>query len=267
MKKLLIAILVISITTTGLQAQPPGLQQVKEEMYKINKVFDSSRYLGFDVSIRYTSDTVYGNFEYEEMSGQYILNERNVYYKMGNMEYVQNDSFAYSIYHDEQLLMMTRDSVSSKSSLFPIKEFVDSVITWYSSLYTISLSDSDGLNVISFTATDSMAPYKRFAIYYEPARHFPQRIEMYSVDVSEPEQSTGTVDVPTKKWITMEFSNYHNAESLDVFDDANYVFFDRIRRQYGPAEKYRAYKFIASGVSGEQDDETIELYPPPAGNQ
>lgn len=267
MKKSFIAIVIIVLTAAGLQAQPPSLQQVKDELYKINKVFDSSRYLGFDVNIYYTSDTIFGNFEYEEMSGKYILNERNVYYKMGNMEYMQNDSFAYSIYHDEQMMMMTRDSMGSKSSLFPIKEFVDSIITWYSSLYTISLSDSDGLSVISFTATDSLAPYKRFAIYYEPSRHFPHKIEMYSTELSEEEQSTGTADVPTKRWITMAFSNYHNVETFDVFDDARYVFFDRIRRQYIPSGKYKSYKFISSGVNSEEGDETTELYPPPADNQ
>lgn len=264
MKKILIVIALV-FAGNHLVAQPPNLDSIKLELYKINKLFDSSRYLGFDVHIRYSSDTAYGKYDFEEMTGKYILNQKNIWYKMGDIEYVQNDSFAYDIYHDEKTLVMTRDSISSKSSLFPLKEFVDSMLTWYAASYTISLRDEDDSRVIEFTTEDTLAPYRRFAIYYEPTTYYPDKFEMYFIEGNQIPSSVDYLE-PTRKTITMSFSNYYNPSSMEIFEDTNYVFFDRGRRQYRPSEKYRMYKFIANGMA-EGEDETVELYPPPDDNQ
>ena len=269
MKKIISIVMVTVFLSIAVYAQPSNLDSIKQELYKINKVFDSSRYLGFDVNIIYTSDTVYGKFDYEEMSGSYILSDRNVYYKMGSIEYVQNDSFTYNIYNDEQLLMMTRDSISAKSSLFPLKEFVDSIITWYAASYSINLRTEDDSKVIEFITTDTTAPYQKFAIYYALESYYPDKFEMFFTESYIDPDSVSSTDVlwPTKKRITMTFSNYNQPGTLEIFDDANYVLFDRMRKKYRPSEKFKAYKFIANGIDGEEDDESIELYPPPDDNQ
>lgn len=269
MKKTISMALAVAILSPVVNAQPPNLDSIKQELFKINKVFDSSRYLGFDVNIIYTSDTVYGKFDYEEMSGKYILSDRNVYYKMGSTEYVQNDSFTYNIYHDEQMLMMTKDSISAKSSLFPLKEFVDSIITGYAASYTINLRVEEDSKVIEFIATDTIVPYKKFAIYYAQDSYYPDKFEMFFKEGYNNPDTISSTDVlwPTNKRITIIFSNYNQPGSLDIFDDANYVLFDRMRKKYRPSEKFKAYKFIANGVDGEDDDDSIELYPPPDDNQ
>ena len=264
MKKILIAIALIFVFDS-LTAQAPNLDSVKQELYKINKLFDSSSYLGFDVHIKYSSDTAYGNFDFEEMTGKYILNQKNIWYRMGEIEYVQNDSFAYDIYHDEKLLVMTRDSISSKSGLFPLKEFVDSILTWYASVYTITLRNEDDSRVIEFTTNDTLAPYRRFAIYYEATSHYPDKFEMYYIEGNGNANSTNDLE-PSRKTITMTFSNYYHPSTLEIFEDTNYVFYDRERKQYRPSEKYRMYKFMDNGVNG-GDDDTVELYPPPDDNQ
>lgn len=264
MNKKILGIILTTMFSGYLFAQSPNLDSIKQELYRINKIFDSSRYLGFDVHIRYSSDTAFGRYDFEEMTGKYILNEKNIYYKMGDIEYVQNDSFAYDIYHDEKLLVMTRDSISSKSGLFPLKEFVDSILTWYASSYVIVLRNENESKVIEFSTSDTLAPYKRFAIYYDSTSHYPDKFEMNFVEKIQ----TDSIDalVPTKKLIVMSFSNYYNLSSLEVFEDTNYVFFDRVSRRYRPSDKYRMYRFLTNGVN-EQDDETVELYPPPEDNQ
>lgn len=261
MKTILLAFAMIAAGHAA-NAQAPNLDSVKQELYKINKVFDSASFLGFDVDIKYTSDTVYGRYDYEEMKGSYLLNSRNIYYKMGNIEYVQNDSFAYTLYHDEQMLSMSRDSVGAASSLFPLKEFTDSVLNWYASFYTIQLRDEDDSRVIEFTATDSTVPYKRIAIYYLQENHFPDKLEMFFTEDTADYDPTSVDDNfrPTRKYITMSFSNYHHPVTTDVFDDANYIFYDRSRKQYRPSEKYRNYQFMAYGVNEEGDDDTVEVH-------
>jgi hypothetical protein len=265
----------IIITTSSLLiscilfAQIDSLKLIRNELLKINEVFDSSIYLGFNVNIVYSSDTVYGKFDHEEMSGNYILNKRNIYYKMGNVEYAQNDSFVYNIYHNEKMLVMTKDILSSNSSIFPLKEFVDSIITWYDSVYTITLRDEEDSKVIEFNASISGLPYNRFAIYYEETSHYPDKFEMSFYDglnnlPEAPDSIIQLIRLKTvQKKIVMSFYNYYNPQTLEVFSDKNYVQFDRVRRKYRPSEKFKAYRFITNGVDGDVYDESFVLYPPP----
>lgn len=265
--KIIIACMLVVCCNAG-SAQSNNLDSVKMELYKVNKVFDSSQYLGFDVNIVYSSDTLFGQFDHEEMSGKYILNNRNVYYKMGNVEYAQNDSFVYNIYHDEKMMMMSKDPVNSTSGMFPLRDFIDSIITWYDTSYTIAIDTVDESRVIEFKAKLSGLPYERFAIYYEPESHYPDKFEIsfYAdlVDKYEmPDAIAALVKLkrPQKK-IVMNFSNYYHPQTLEVFDDESYVYFDRQRKIYRPAEKLRAYRFISNGIEAEEYDETIELTQP-----
>jgi hypothetical protein len=267
MKRILISMAIVIAGNTSM-AQT-NLDSVRLELYRVNKVFDSSIYLGFDVGIVYASDTLFGKYDYEEMNGNYVLNNSNVYYKMGDIEYAQNDSFVYNIYHDGKMLTMTRDVTAANSRLFPLKDFLDSTITWYDSLYTITQSESEGLKVIEFSTSDPAMQYNRFAIYYDSISYYPSKFEM-----SFFESLNNLPDIPDslqqlikvramKKTLTMTFSNYYNPENLDVFKNGRYVSFDRLRRKYMPSEKFRDYRFISNGVNGDDHDETIELSPPP----
>jgi len=263
MKRMMLAAVFV-IVVYPLFAQSVGT--VKNEIYKINKVFDSTLYLGFNVDIVYNSDTAYGQFEHEEMSGNYILNDRFIYYKMGSNEYVQNDSFAYNIYHDEKLVVMTRDSVGSKSNLFPLREFIDSAVAAYDTAYLITLRDEDDSKVIEFKSRFDSLPYKRFAIYYDSATHYPDKFEMDFVEGGDfsTADSTPAYDVRVMlKHIVMNFSNYKHFSSTEIFNDENYVLFDKLRKKFRPSEKFRGYRFITNGVDGDDDDESLEVFPAP----
>ena len=266
--KMFLWIAFIVISPIVYAQSPPNLDSVKAELYKVNKIFDSSSYLGFNVNIVYSSDTVFGRFEHEEMSGKYILNKHNLYYRMGNMEYIQNDSFVYNIYHDERMMMMTKDIMASNSMLFPLKEFVDSIITWYDSLYTISMHTIDESKVIEFTATQTGLPYKRFAIYYEPESHYPDKFEMSMTDALSniPDIADSIAQLirlrSVEKRITMSFSNYYHPKTLEMFSDDSYVYFDRQRKKYKPIDKFKGYRFMTNGVEGDEYDESIEINAP-----
>lgn len=252
-----------------LMAQSPNLDSAKAELYRINTVFDSSRYLGFDISITYDTDTLFGRFEHQEIYGNYILNNKNLYSKMDKTEYVQTDSFVYIIYNEEKSLMMTKE-MTSNSNLFPVREFVDSIMTWYDTSYIISIRSEDSSRVIEFNGRFTDLPYTKFAVYYDAGSYYPQRIEttmQTSFDLSEvPDSLLSLVNVkPMHKKITMVFSNYHALTSLDVFDDSNYAVYDKVRKFYRLAPKYRGYRLLANGVEGENVDEAVELQAPPTG--
>jgi hypothetical protein len=274
MKKIIIIALVM-MTVQGLKSQSP-LEQAKSELYNVNKVFDSSLYLGFDVAITYTSDTIYGKFAFEQMFGNYIMNDRQIYYKMGTTEYIQNDSFVYNIYHDEKMMMMTKNHVMVNSKLFPLRDFVDSILTWYDTAYNITLTpmDSGQVKELSFIAKLDSLPYRKFAIRYDSASYRPSRFEMEFFDggdesdtvflVSDSIQKLPFLTKPVKRRIVMEFTHYYNPTTLNVFDNVNYIYYNRQTKRFRPAEKLRAYRLIINGVEGESEpDDTVEIWPPP----
>jgi hypothetical protein len=229
--------------------------------------------MGFDLNITYTSDTVHGKFAYEEMGGNYILNDQSIYYKMGSTEYVQNDSFVYSIYNEDKTMMMTRDVVTSKSSLFPMKQFVDSTLSWFDTSYIISSYYTvDSVKVLSFQAKTTDLPYQWLAIYYDNVSYQPEKVEMWvysGVDesdtvflVSDTVIAKESINKPVKRRITMNFSNYYTPKTLEVFNNFNYVFYNRVSKRYTPSGKYRGYMLYVNGA-GSDTDPSVEMYPPP----
>lgn len=253
-----------------LQAQSLVLDSVKTELYRINKVYDSARYLGFAVGIQYSTDSLLGSFNNDETWVEYILNGNNIYYKSGNDEYIQNDSFSYSIFHEDKTMLVTKELNEFKSSFFPLREFVDSVITWYDTSYYIDLQDVDTLSakLIRFTAKYDTLPYKTFSIFYLPESYFLLRIEMsmespFEKGMLEDSLVLKIKTKPLQRRIVMNFSNYQYVQNVDVFQDRSYLIYDRFRKQYSPARKYRGYRLLLNGLEGVTDDETIEEKAPP----
>jgi hypothetical protein len=269
--KQLSTIIASLVLFSAVQAYAQTPDSIKQALYKVNKVFDSSTFLAFDVNITYSTDTLFGQYQHEELNGEYIVNQNNLYYKIGDIEYIQNDSFVYNIYHDEKMLMMTRDLISNTSSKFPLREFVDSTIAWYDTAYTISLSTTDAdYKVIKFTAKPDQqdVPYRSFSITYAPDNYYPDKFEltMYEALDNLPDMPDSIYQYikirRVHKYITMSFTNYHNPTNLEVFDNDTYVFYNRQRKRYQPSEKMKDFQFLANGVDNDEYDKTIEIMPP-----
>ncbi len=245
-----------------------NIDSVKADLGRINEYFDSATYLAFDVDITTASDTLFGKFTHDETPGKYIISDKSIYYNLGTTEYMQNDSFVVMIYHDEKTMFVTRDTITAKSSLFPLKRFADSVISLSQQYYDITQYDDSDSRVIEFNARDSSMGYTRFAVYYSPDGFYLNRLEMSFPETHDPADPDNGLDaVIFHKKITMSFSNYSNPGSLDVFNNANYVYFDRLHKSYGPSTKFRGYRFIIDGFPGGDSDEATEIYPPPDNNQ
>ncbi len=142
MKKINILLLCCTAFVQFLQAQSPLLDSAKNELYRINKVFDSSQYLAFDLNISYKSDSSGTIMQTDNTSGNYVLNKKNLYYQLGSTQYVQTDSFSYNIYSDEKMMIMTKNLIPENSDVFPLRTFVDSTIQYYGNAFTITIDTS-----------------------------------------------------------------------------------------------------------------------------
>jgi hypothetical protein len=263
-----------------LQAQGPMLDSARNELYRINQVFDNSRYLGFNMDIGYRVDSLNVTVGTEQMSGSYVLNKENLYYNMGGTEYIQTDSFSYTIYADSKIMIMAKNAVQQNSALFPLKTFVDSVIGYYDSHYditidTVHIDTADYFKQIIFTfdstgsSQDSIPlKYTSFSIQYDERSYLPSK---FSFSYQEngyqfADDSTVSGTIKLDKHVDMSFSNYSAFSNTGIFNDMQYIIFNRQRKMYEPAQKYKDYQFITAGF--ENDDEEAQYYRevPAAGN-
>ncbi|MCR6720408.1 MAG: hypothetical protein NVV59_08950 [Chitinophagaceae bacterium] len=187
---------------------------------------------------------------------------------MGDDEYVQTDSFLFTIYGDDRTIMMSREESTPISSRFPLREFLDSMITLYDSAYTINVSEADSVHTISFIAKSDTLPYSRFVISYVADSYLPSAFELETLgdpDYSDiPDSVLVRVAIkPVKYRVRMSFENYSFPDDPNVFNLNQYVIYDRFRKVYKPAQKYQGFRLMTNGVGNSDFDIYAEVAPPP----
>ena len=101
----IILIMLFALCVNSLKAQttPDSARNTAPNFFR---TYDSIPYLTFDVRYTLYSDTAYSDFSYETIKGTYTLNGRRGRYSLGDVEYLQNDSFLVAVYHkDEQIII------------------------------------------------------------------------------------------------------------------------------------------------------------------
>jgi hypothetical protein len=286
MKK--ISIILFTIVLAQLSFAQQSLQlmdSVKNEMYCINKVFDSSTYLAFDIDITYKSDSGNITKDTEQMSGTYAINKHNLYYQIGSTIFLQTDSFVYNIDPEQHQMIMTKNFIEDNSNAFPLRNFVDSFVHYYGNNYNISMSkiEMDTLEFVKRIKFDRIAipnsaplgtdpaegmQYNYFYIDYNHGKEIgyfkPTKFEFsfnepaQNVFVDSLGNSIITSSYIATKTVTMTFSKYRGISNRDIFNDSKYVFYNRQRKVYEPAVAYSNYQLITSGFDNE--DEDAEFY-------
>jgi hypothetical protein len=291
MKKVFIIIGSLVFVTAG-YAQVSVQDSVANEIFRINKVFDSSIYMGFNLSISYKSDSAGITKETDQMDGNYLLNRHNLYYNMGGAVYVQTDSFAYNIDPEEKSMIMTKNFIANNNEVFPLHSFTNAMIATYGSLYNITIhaipvDSGEFVKRIRFERSNAVpsgtpgnipvqdgAQYNYFYIDYtygdETGFYHPIKFE-FSYD--EPAQSeitdssgntlTGNTYIATRV-VAMNFSGFATMVNTDVFNDAKYVYYNRQRKIYEPAGAYRDYEFNTSGFDNEEENAEYFREVPPS---
>lgn len=255
-----------------LQAQSPMLDSARNELYRINRIFDSSMYLAFNMDIGYRVDSLNVTMETEQMSGNYVLNKKNLYYNMGGTEYIQTDSFSYTMYADSKIMIMAKNAVQQNSALFPLKTFIDSTIYYYSNNYnitmdTVHIDSADYFKRIIFTfdttgtsTSDIVMQYTTFYIQYDDRSYLPSK---FSFSYKENgyqflDDSTISGTIKLDKHVDMSFSQYKSFTNTEIFNDMQYIIYNRQRKIYEPADRYKDYQFITAGF--ENEDEEAQYY-------
>lgn len=245
---ILTAMLITAYTALKAQSVPSGVIQTLQSIYHN---YDSVKYLTFDVKFNYGSDTLLGKFDAEQMDGTYTLAGNKAKYRLGDIDFMQNDSFFIAVYNKDRLIMVDEPKAINTGSRLPMREQIDSLLSVYADHYNIATYNlSADTGVIQLTGIDSLAQFDRFSLQYDNRNYMLYQV---SYDYKEPAElnsavlesykiSTGTTDVPLqKKRFTIRFLNYrYDNYDEAVYDENNYIWFEN--GMCKPSARYNSYK-------------------------
>lgn len=235
--------------------------EVKEKLYRMSRAFDSSYFLAFNVDFIYTAlDTVTGKTETSQRSGNYLVKGGAFSYTLGDIEFMQNDSMAFTISHQSKVLFVSKKKLPSAANTLPLKTMVDSLVANYSKYYSITSNSNtaSGDSTIKFETLNGSngLPYKSIEITYDKKSIYPKQVEVKYDEYDEVSNDTipGIVGIRKKvfraKTMDIVFSNYKMANiDYSVFKNERYIYFDRMKKQYIPVDQFRDYKLYVNGIN------------------
>lgn len=243
-----ITAMLFTVHTTLIAQASPGVLQTLQSIYHN---YDSVKYLSFDVRFNYGSDTLLGKFDAEQMDGTYTLAGNKAKYRLGDIDFMQNDSFFIAVYNKDKLIMVDEPKAINMGSQLPMRQQIDSLLLAYADHYNISsYNQSADTGVIQLLGTDSLAQFDRFALQYDNRTYmlyqvsynYKEPADLDSAVLSSYQASTSTTGVPLqKKRFTIQFLNYRYENfNESAYDENNYIWFENGICK--PAARYEEYK-------------------------
>jgi hypothetical protein len=220
----------------------------QEIMAQIYKKYDSLNFITFDVKYVYSTDTLNGDFNKEVLNGSYTMAGKRAKYRIGDIEFMQNDSFFISVYTKDKFILVADPHTNNTGSELPMRPLMDSLIKSYGKHYTIHTKADTVLGTMTFERADSLAQFDKFLISYDVKSHFLNAIQydFRESQVINPDDTTNQPQIALrKKSLTVEISNYRiDNFSNDTYNENNYIWFED--GECKPVDRYRDFKIYYS---------------------
>lgn len=204
-------------------------------LLSIDSAYSHGFYLGFDIRITYSSDTLWAgtdsaDFNYSEMIGNYTFNGNKALYRLGDIEYMQNDSFTVALYRENKIILVGKTLPGQATSSFmPTKAVFDTMMARLDQEYTCSMQTMGDFKCVHFVANnDSAIIFKTIRIDYDPVSFLLQKV-VYTMNDNGYYDNPGALQVPESRHVVLTF-DFMNHRAGDVnpgyFNEMNYLFFD-----------------------------------------
>jgi len=255
--KVYLAILILGLIPISKGwAQSLTQAQLAEKMQHIYRNYDSIPFLSFDVKFSYSSDTLLGKYKNEQLSGTYTMAGKKAKYRLGNIDFMQNDSFFIAVYNDDQTIIVGAPQTNNIGTKLPLRQMIDSLVNNYFNHYAVTF-DSVGTDtsVINFEGADSLAQLKKFKIMYDNRNYMLSRLSYEFVEtVALDSADIYTQETyPQDQQLVIQFSNYRfDNYDLDLYNQSNYIYFDQ--GVCKPVGRYAGFKIYNSRPIPIQED-------------
>lgn len=214
----------------------------------INAKYDSADFQSFDVEMLYKSDTTEkGLFLKDEVHASYTISGKSASYKIGNIEFLRNDSFAIAIYHADKIIMLGPSPKSSGGSVLYYRTFIDSFLAQLGNGYTYQLESSaqlSGYKNLVITAIDQQhAIYEKLEFEFRESDYQLSQIIYHMKEIGGDfgVQSQGYTNA-RKAQLILKFSNYnHSVVDPAIFCECRFIQLEGPGK-FTPASDFRDYK-------------------------
>ena len=228
------------------------VEKAKQSMLNIYAAYDSLKFLSFDVDYLYDSDTLQGNFTHDKLKGSYALNGKNVVYKLGDIDFMQNDSLFIAVYNKEKFMIVSNPQQTNTGTILPMRAQIDSLFKSAAANYIVTVTETKKNSVIEMVAKDSLQPFNKFIITYNKSNYYLLSLQYFFIgktdiisDKFEDAEASKILAIPRRKSLRIQFSNYNfNTASAENFDANNYIFYDQ--NMCKPTAKYSEFKLYNS---------------------
>lgn len=242
-----VALLCTAFTSRG------QVEKAKQSMMNIYKAYDSLKYLSFDVKYEYNTDTLQGDFSHDELKGTYSMHGKNAVYTLGDIDFMQNDSFLIAVYNKEKFMIVSDPQLSNAGVILPMHEQIDSLFRSAAANYTVTVTTKRDITAIAMVAKDKLQSFNKFIITYDNNHYYLISLQYSFIgksdrvvnDTEGPPQKLS--NILRKKSLSIKFSNYKfDNFSSSLYDEKKYIFFEQ--NIYKPTEQYKEFKVYYSKI-------------------
>jgi hypothetical protein len=258
-KKYVVSALLCMICAREANAQFTTVDSARNTAVNFFRTYDSIPYLTFDVRYSLFSDTVYSDFSYETTKGTYTLSGKRARYTLGEVEYLQNDSFLVAVYHRDEMMVVSNPPVQNSGSYLPLREMLDSLLQSYTANYDFWVKnstadpDTDSLGYIRLVRKigDTLGMYNRYIIEFNIEKNVITKVEFEYTEpgrgltpAEEPDEGQRLLkNTDRRKTLRIDFLNYRFDNFSDErYSENNFIWEDE--GEFKPVDKYKNYKVI-----------------------
>jgi hypothetical protein len=266
MKKITLVFIVVAAVFFKTTYGQSNITTVTQQINSINNAYQNASFLMFDMDVILTSDTINSYYENDKELVHYVLNGNSFYYATEEAEFMQDDTFSITAFNKEQMLIVAKQERNIKT-LLPLRTFNDTSLQYYFQYYNVSTATlADGDKQIEFITDSAWAFYKQIRIKYDPDNYLLSEVEFRYNDEATAkldENNDGVVVNETlpllAKKLFIQCRNYQFTTNGKALTYQNYIYYDRLKKEYTGSGKYKGYRVLTSNVSNSLNtDEDVE---------
>ena len=206
------------------------IDSLKDDVTKINKIFDSSYFLQFKVQYIYSSNNLVTNkHDIKQKEGNYLVSGKRFYFDLGDLEYMQDETMAITAIHANKVMLISKNTMPTASSSIQLKSWVEQMINSFQQYYDISLSsNSDPTNGLLYARTAGRINNGVDSLIYSydstttefnilDSIDFVNDTRTVLFDQKDSTQIGDTIKLPYKKFSMSYSKTRHQLEQMEFF--------------------------------------------------
>jgi hypothetical protein len=269
--KYFVSVFILSALISSNAESQISCNQIKNKIDSINRVYEQSDELSFDVRVTLSSDTVRGYFEVDQQLITYSINRNKYHYRTADNEFLFDDSISLTINHLEQSIFISQ-TAGNPLQLAVMGSFSDSAIAFLCSKYAYSYTSlPNGVKAVNFQSDSINAVYTKLYVRYHSDNYLLEEVGFDFKDYATPKGNEfdenglkATDSIPLLNMVMkMKVENYRQINPGVSLSFVSYLKYNHALSIFEGVGRLAGYRvFGSSNISGKAPEETQEMITP-----